>query len=179
MTEENKNKDAIMEFTIQDAIKRGVKVGKDCKFATGIHWGSEPYLISIGNHVAISDNVDFITHDGGTWVFRHLEKYKGVMKIGRIKIHDNCMIGARTIILPCVEIGSNCVVGAGSVVTKSLKPNGVYAGNPAKFICSTKEYVHKCIKNHMKYNKNYVRSENRKERIESLLEGYKVRKTAI
>ena len=85
--------------------------------------------------------VDFITHDGGTWIFRHIPQYKGVMKMGRIIVEDNCFIGAHTIILPWVRIGKNCVVGAGSVVTKSLKANGVYAGNPAKFICSINDYV--------------------------------------
>lgn len=46
------------------------------------------------------------------------------------------MIGANCIILPNVEIGDNVIIGAGSIVTKDLKSNGVYAGNPTKFICS-------------------------------------------
>lgn len=160
------------EQAIKMARKIGVNVGKNCKFSPTIHWGSEPFLITIGNQVLISYMVDFITHDGGTWVFRNLPQYKGIMKIGRIIIQDNCMIGAHSIILPGVIIGKNCVVGAGSVVTKSLKPNGVYAGNPAKFICSINDYVKKSVENNKKYNKNYIKTDDRQKRILSLIEGY-------
>ena len=159
------------DSTIKQAKELGVKIGNDCKIGA-VHWGTEPYLISIGNHCSISYHVDFITHDGGTWLFRQDPEYKGIMKLGYIKIKDNCYIGAHTIILPGVIIGENCIVGAGSVVTKSLKPNGVYAGNPAKYICSLEEYKQKCVENHKKYNKNFIKSENRQERILSLLEGY-------
>jgi serine acetyltransferase len=41
-----------------------------------------------------------------------------------------------TLILPGVEIGDNCVVGAGSVVTKSVPPRSVLAGNPARILRS-------------------------------------------
>ena len=53
-----------------------------------------------------------------------------------VKIKNGAWIGAGTIILPGVEIGSNSVVGAGSVVTKSIPDFRVYAGNPAKLIRS-------------------------------------------
>lgn len=166
MEQENQNK------LIERARAIGVNIGKECRLSHSIHWGSEPFLITIGNHVAISYKVDFITHDGGTWVFRHLPQYKSTMRFGRIKIEDNCFIGADTTILPGVTIGKNCVIGAKSVVTKSLKPNGVYAGNPAKFICSIKEYVNKCVENNKRYNKNHIKSNDRKTRILSLMEGY-------
>ena len=51
-----------------------------------------------------------------------------------ITISDNCFIGCHSIILPGVTIGSNSIVGAGSVVTKDIGPNQVWAGNPARFI---------------------------------------------
>lgn len=49
-------------------------------------------------------------------------------------IEDNVFIGARCIILKGVTIGENSIVGAGSVVTKSIPANEIWAGNPAKFI---------------------------------------------
>lgn len=116
------------------------------------NWGSEPWLIKIGSHVRITADVQFITHDGGTWVFRDQEKYKDVIKYGAIVIKDNCFIGLGSIIMPGVTIGPNSVVGAGSVITKDVPEGTVYAGNPAKFICRTEEYAEKCYGNMPHYD---------------------------
>lgn len=51
----------------------------------------------------------------------------------------NVWIGMRCIILKGVTIGDNAVVGAGSVVTRDIEPNSVWAGNPARFIRSIVE----------------------------------------
>ncbi|WP_212635306.1 acyltransferase [Pseudozobellia thermophila] len=51
-------------------------------------------------------------------------------------IKDRAFIGAYSIILKGVTIGENAIVGAGSVVTKSVPDNQIWAGNPAKFIRS-------------------------------------------
>lgn len=101
----------------------GVVFGKECRFIGRTDWGTEPYLITIGNHTEISFGCSFVTHDGSIWCFRDKEKYKGISRFGRITIGNNCFIGCKTIILPGVEIGNNCIVGAGSLVNKSI-PNG-------------------------------------------------------
>ena len=44
------------------------------------------------------------------------------------------MIGAGAVLLPKVEIGANSVVGAGAIVTKSVPPDCVVAGNPARIV---------------------------------------------
>ena len=49
-------------------------------------------------------------------------------------IGKNCVIGARSIILPGVRIGDSTIVAAGSVVTKDTPPNTILAGNPAKIV---------------------------------------------
>lgn len=129
------------------ARKKGVTVGERCKLITPTHWGSEPWLITIGNHVELSANVTLLTHDGAVWVLDDLLPDQKVLKYGKIIIHDNCFIGRGVTIMPGVEIGENCVIGACSLVTKSVPANSVYAGNPARFICSTEDYLKKCIEN--------------------------------
>jgi len=42
-----------------------------------------------------------------------------------------------------VEIGPRTIVGAGSVVTRSLPPDSVASGNPARVVCSLEEYLDK------------------------------------
>lgn len=51
-----------------------------------------------------------------------------------ITVRRGCWIGANAIILPGVEVGENAVIGAGTVVTKSVPPRVVFAGNPGKII---------------------------------------------
>lgn len=51
-----------------------------------------------------------------------------------ILIGSDCWIGHRVIILSGVTIGDGAIVAAGAVVTKSIPPYTIYAGNPAKFI---------------------------------------------
>jgi acetyltransferase-like isoleucine patch superfamily enzyme len=51
-----------------------------------------------------------------------------------ISIGENVWIGAAAVILPGVTIGDNCVVAASAVVTRSVPPNKVVLGNPARVI---------------------------------------------
>lgn len=118
----------------------GVQVGTRCRFidVSRRTFGSEPYLISIGNHVTITEGVRFITHDGGVWVLR--EKYPNLDLIGSVVIEDNVFIGMNALILPDVRIGHDSVVAAGAVVTKSVPPGSVVGGIPAKPIRSVADY---------------------------------------
>lgn len=58
------------------------------------------------------------------------------MKRGRIKIGNNCWIGAKAVILRDVELGDGCVVGAGAVGTKSFGSGAVQVGIPARLLGS-------------------------------------------
>ena len=122
---------------IAHARRLGVKIGKDCRFSGKVQFGTEPYLITIGNHVSISCS-NFITHDGGVWIFR--DEYPKVDIFGPISIGNNVFIGSGCTILPGVSIGDNVVVGAGSIITKDLNADSVYAGTPAKKIKTIDEY---------------------------------------
>ena len=130
------------------AIESGMKIGQGVTVMGGCNFGSEPYLITIKDNVRISNNVSFITHDGGNWSFRYLEKYKDVNHFGKIVVEEHSFLGQGAIIMPGVKIGKNCVIGAGAVVTKSIPDNSVVVGVPAKIICTTYEYAEK-MKNNM------------------------------
>jgi acetyltransferase-like isoleucine patch superfamily enzyme len=121
--------------------RQGLTVADDCRFTDLPSFGSEPYLVSIGKHVAFAAGVSFITHDGATYVFRDQDPYRRVIKYGRITIFDNCVIGYRAIILPGVTIGPNSVVSAGSVVTRTIPPNVVAMGNPARPVMTYQQYA--------------------------------------
>ena len=128
---------------IRCARRCGAVIGDDCTFAGLPRFGSEPYLISIGRHVRFASHVAMITHDGGIRVIHTLnpERYRKVRKFGRIDIRDNCVIGWGAIILPGVTIGPDCVIAAGSVVTRSIPPGVVAAGNPAKPVMTIQQYA--------------------------------------
>lgn len=103
-----------------------------------------PELISLHNNIMIAANVRLVTHDATFVVLNCLgEGKKYAEKVGCIEVMDNVFIGYNATILPNVRIGENVIVGAGSVVTKDLEPNGVYAGCPAKRIESFDEYCRK------------------------------------
>ena len=121
--------------------RKGLNIADDCRLEGFPSFGSEPYLVTIGRHVAIASEVSFITHDGGTHVFREQERYRKVIKYGRITVKDNCVLGHRVIVLPGVTIGPNTVVAAGSVVTRNVPPNVLAAGNPAVPVMPIERYA--------------------------------------
>jgi len=123
----------------------GMKVGQRVTVMRNVYFGSEPYLITLDDEVRISFDVSFITHDGGTWVFRNKEKYSNVTSFGKIFVGKRTFIGAKSIILPNVYIGINCVIGAGSVVTRSIPDNSIAVGTPAKVIGNVNSYSEKLL----------------------------------
>jgi len=103
--------------------------------------------IDIGSHCLISWNVGIADSD-----FHPLEPAQRLidaqalapffkdrparpkLKTAPVRIADNVWIGMNAVILKGVTIGENSIVAAGSVVTKSIPPNTVVAGNPAVIV---------------------------------------------
>lgn len=124
--------------------KYGVKIGNNCSIGNNVHFGSEPYLVTLGDHVRITESVRFITHDGGMWVLRDLdETYKELDLIHPIVIGNNVHIGIGAVIMPGVHVGNNVIIGCGSIVTKDVPSDTVVAGIPARVIRSIQEYAEK------------------------------------
>jgi acetyltransferase-like isoleucine patch superfamily enzyme len=124
----------------------GVRIGEGCEILNRIEdFGSEPWLIELGKRNTLAYGVQLITHDGSSRLFRselaNHSKYGN--RFGRILIHDECFIGVNAIILPGVEIGPRSIIGAASLVNQDVPPGCVYAGNPARCICSLDEYIEK------------------------------------
>jgi acetyltransferase-like isoleucine patch superfamily enzyme len=125
------------------AKKAGVKVKGQIHIYGGSRgmFGSEPFIIEIGNNVHITGECQFLTHDGSTLIFR---KKVPTLEITKpISIGNDVFIGFRTIIMPGVKIGNNVVIGAGSVVTKDIPDNSLAVGNPCKVIKSSDELLEK------------------------------------
>ena len=87
----------------------------DRTFPVGVHIGPASY---------VAFEARILTHDMTRGLYLHT------------RIGTNCFIGGRSLILPGIEIGDHCVIGAGSVVTKSVPPRSLVAGNPARILRS-------------------------------------------
>ena len=127
-----------VDLNIMHMRRSGITVGEGCRIFTPIA-SNEPWLITIGDRVTISANVQFVTHDNG--IIKVLAGKTDV--VGPITVGDDCFIGMNAMLMLGVTIGENCIVGAGSVVTHSFPPHTVLAGNPARAICTTEEYAEK------------------------------------
>ncbi|SFB69829.1 Hexapeptide repeat of succinyl-transferase [Zunongwangia mangrovi] len=93
-------------------------------------------LIHIGDNVKIGGGVKIYDSDFHSVdpIVRNSELDLVRKKNAPVYIDDNVFIGAQSIILKGVKIGKNSIIGAGSVVTKSIPSNQIWAGNPARFI---------------------------------------------
>lgn len=120
---------------------QGADIGENVEIfgANLFTFGSEPYLVSIGNQVTISHKVDFITHDGGLGVAR--SEYPDAYLYGRIQVADNCFLGAHCVLLPGARVGAGSIIGSGSIVTGEIPPGVVAVGVPAKPVKSVEEYI--------------------------------------
>lgn len=116
-----------------------VEQGFYCDYGHHIHLGDRVYFninctlldggkITIGDDVLVGPNVQILT------INHPISPQKRLLKTNLAKdvvIGNNVWIGAGAIILPGVEISDGSVIAAGSVVTKKVESNYLYAGNPA------------------------------------------------
>jgi len=113
-------------------IQKGAKIGADCKIS------SHSFVcegVQIEDGVFIGHNVTFINDkyprsvnpDGSMQTEKDWAVVPTVVEKG-------ASIGSSVTILCGIIIGARAIIGAGSVVTKSVPADEIWAGNPAKFI---------------------------------------------
>ncbi len=104
-----------------------IKIGKNSYFSGPVVIHAKEY-ISIGEHCSISWNVTIMDSNF------HKIKLDEPISSDPVIIEDDVWIGCNVTILKGVRLGKGSVVAAGSIVTKSIEDNAIYAGNPAKKI---------------------------------------------
>lgn len=128
-------------------VKYAQKIGVNFKDPSSVKlygntgWSTEPWLVTIGKNVHITNNVRFVGHDGGTLLFRHLVPDLEITK--PITVGDDVYIGNNVLIMPGVNIGNKVIIGAGAVVTRDIPDNSVAVGIPARVIKTADEYFEK------------------------------------
>jgi len=127
-------------YRIKLLQKKGVTIGNYCSIEGNCSFGSEPYLITIGDNVKITNGVSFVTHDGGVYVLRKYKNIPDADIFGTIKIGNNVFIGNKAVVMPGVRIGDNCIIGYGAIITKNIPEGSVAVGVPAKVIKTIDEY---------------------------------------
>lgn len=123
-----------------------------CEFGTNISLGDnfyanydcimlDPHDIVIGNNVLLGPKVSLFT---ANHAIDSAERIEGGCYAKPIFIEDNVWIGGNVTVLPGVTIGTNTIIGAGSVVTRSVPPNVIAAGNPCRVIREITEKDRMC-----------------------------------
>lgn len=121
-TKIGKNTFINFNFTCQDDAE--VTIGEHCDF------GPNVTIVTPMHPLLPEERLKLMCPDG---VARRL-CYAEPVHIG-----NNCWICANVTILPGVNIGEGCVIGAGSVVSKSIPPRSIAAGNPCRVIRTLSE----------------------------------------
>ena len=96
----------------------GMKIGSDCIIYVPTKTLIDeqyPWMITIGNHVRITEGVKILTHDYA-WSVLKTEKGAILGASGTVKIGDNVFIGMNTVITRNVEIGNNVIIRNGSIM---------------------------------------------------------------
>ncbi len=125
------------------SLHTSITVKKNALVSIGANTGisnTEIYAakrVDIGERVLVGGGVRIYDTDFHSLIAndRALSPDPGV-RSSPVSIGDDVFLGAFSIVLKGVTIGNGSVIGAGSVVSKDIPPNQVWAGNPIRFVRS-------------------------------------------
>jgi acetyltransferase-like isoleucine patch superfamily enzyme len=121
--------------SLDELIARGLRLGSNVFVGDDVYFDPAfPWLIEIGDDVAIARTVVILAHDAAPRVGI------GYTRIGRVCLERGARIGHRTLIMPGVTIGEGSIVRACSVVTRDVPAGTLVSGNPAKELATVAEY---------------------------------------
>lgn len=127
----NIEKGALFDCNIKIGDNSGI--GINCRLPEG--------PIIIGNNVMMGPDVIIYTRNHRHDRLDIPMNEQGFEEVRLVTIGNDVWIGSRVIILPGVTIGDGCIIGAGAVVTKSIEPFSIAAGNPAKIVKKRKQLI--------------------------------------
>jgi maltose O-acetyltransferase len=107
-----------------------LEIGADCFINQDCVFDATAPIV-IGNNVNLGHGVLITT---STHLVGSPERRGGLLQGKPVRIGDGSWLASRVIVLPGVEVGAGSIVGAGSVVTRSVAPNTIVAGVPAREI---------------------------------------------
>ena len=111
-------------------------IGNNVIFNTDVHIGCINKII-IGNDVLLASRIYIADHSHGKVIKEELSTpptERELFSKGPVVIEDRVWIGEGVCVLAGVTIGKGSIIGANAVVTRSIPPNSVAAGIPAKVI---------------------------------------------
>ena len=140
-----------MKIRVLALAALGFQISRKASVSSGIVLRERTDRIAIGDYTFVNSEVLFDARGAAITIGRHCDIGYRVMPLTSrhalasdrrdnrplieslpVTVEDYVWIGAGAILLPGVTIGEGSVVAAGSVVTKTVPPQTVVAGNPAR-----------------------------------------------
>lgn len=120
----------------------GATIGEDCNICDHVFVEND---VIVGDRVTIKCGVqlwdgvrvgdDVFIGPNATFTNDRFPRSKAYPEqFARTVLEDHVSIGANAVLLPGITVGRNAMVGAGAVVTRSVPPNAIVVGNPARIV---------------------------------------------